>query len=146
MIRKHYKTIVDAPRERVWDVLWGKETYPKWTRSFTEGSKVETDWEEGGKVLFLNAENEGLVSRIQQKKEYEKMAFRHEGMIDKNGNEDRESEAIKAWIGAEEIYTLKDKDGKTELSVEMDVGKEQEDFFDNVWPKVFRDIKDLAEK
>lgn len=146
MEHKRYKTIVDAPKERVWDALWGKDTYPKWTRAFSEGSKVETNWEEGGKILFLNGENEGMVSRIQQKKENEKMVFRHLGMIDKNGKEDLDSEAVKAWQGAEEIYTLKDLNGKTELVVDMDLGKEQEEFFDNVWPKVFVDLKDLVEK
>ena len=144
MICKRYKTTLNAPKERVWETLWGKETYPKWTAAFSEGSKVETDWKEGSKVLFLNAENEGMISRIQQKKENEKMVFRHLGMIDKNGKEDFDSEAVKGWEGAEEIYLLKDVNGKTELSVEMDMGEEQEKYFDDVWPKVFRDLENLV--
>jgi uncharacterized protein YndB with AHSA1/START domain len=68
MERKEYQTRIKASREKVWEVLWGNETYPQWTSAFSEGSKVETTWEEGGKVLFLNGDNEGMVSRIAEKK------------------------------------------------------------------------------
>ncbi len=145
MIHKQYKTILNAPRERVWEILWGKDTYPKWTAAFCEGSKVETTWQEGAKVLFLNGENEGMISRIEEKTENEKMVFRHLGMVDKNGNEDVESEAVKSWAGAEEIYLLKDLNGKTELSVGIDITEDHQDFFDNTWPKVFIDLKHLVE-
>ena len=143
MIRKQYETILNASKEQVWDILWGSETYPKWTAAFSEGSKVETDWKEGGKVLFLNGDNEGMVSRIEEKKENQKMVFRHLGIVDKNGNEDRESQKIKDWQGAEEIYTLTGIDGKTKLTVEMDMSDEHKEFFDKTWPKVFQDLKNL---
>lgn len=146
MIRKHYKTVINAPKEEVWKSLWGEETYPQWTRSFSPNSRVETNWEEGSKVLFLDGENGGMISKIEEKKENEKMVFRHLGMIDKNGKEDMESELVKAWEGAEEIYKLESRDGKTELSVDMDVAKDQEEFFDTTWPKVFRDLKEIIEK
>lgn len=64
MERKEFRTTIDAPKEKVWQVLWNDETYPKWTAPFGEGSRAETDWKEGSKVLFLGAEGEGMVSRI----------------------------------------------------------------------------------
>ena len=145
MKRKQYKAQIDAPRERVWETLWGERSYMEWTSAFTEGSRVETDWEEGGKVLFLNAENEGMLARIEEKKPPEKMVFKHLGMVDKYGNEDLESEKVKAWSGAEEIYILKEKGQKTELVVKMDLDEGHEDFFDKVWPKAFEKLKSLAE-
>ena len=63
MKRKEYKTVVNAPRERVWQVLWGEKSYQEWTSAFAEGSRVKTNWEKGGKVLFLNAENEGSTEQ-----------------------------------------------------------------------------------
>lgn len=145
MKRRHYKTTINAPRERVWETLWGEKTYVEWTSAFSEGSKVETDWEEGGKVLFLNTENEGMIARIEEKKAPEKMFFRHLGMVDKSGKEDLESEKVKAWRGAEEIYILKEIGGKTELHVEMDLDEGHEDFFDDAWPKAFEKLKKLSE-
>ena len=112
MKRKEYRTLIDAPRERVWELLWGERSYPEWTSAFAEGSKVKTDWKEGGKVFFLNAENEGMVARIEEKKAPEKMLFKHLGMVDKNGKEDFESEKVKAWSGAEEIYFSRKTDQK----------------------------------
>ena len=35
---------INAGREKVWDVLFGEQTYPLWTAAFSEGSKVITDW------------------------------------------------------------------------------------------------------
>lgn len=144
MKRKQYETIIEAPRERVWEVLWNEKSYIEWTSAFAEGSKVESNWEEGGKILFLNAENEGMIARIQEKKKPEKMAFTHLGMVDKNGKEDFESPLVKAWSGAEEIYILEENGEKTRLRVTMDMDEGHEEFFDNAWPKAFEKLKDLA--
>lgn len=144
MKRKQYNTIIDAPRERVWEVLWGDRSYVEWTSAFTAGSRVETTWEEGAKVLFLNAENEGMVARIEEKKQPGKMVFKHLGMVDKTGKEDFDSEKVKAWSGAEEIYLLKEAGQKTELLVAMDLDEGHEAYFDEAWPKAFEKLKDLA--
>jgi uncharacterized protein YndB with AHSA1/START domain len=37
-----FKTLIDAPREKVWDILWADDTYQKWTAAFCEGSKAIT--------------------------------------------------------------------------------------------------------
>lgn len=145
MKRKQYEINIAAPREKVWETLWGERSYVEWTSAFSEGSKVETDWKEGSKVLFLNAENEGMVARIEEKKAPEKMFFRHLGMVDKSGKEDFESEKVKAWSGAEEIYLLKDNGQSTELVVQMDLNEDHEDYFDKAWPKAFEKLKNLAE-
>lgn len=146
MKRKTYSTTVNAPKEVVWGSLWGKETFPKWTAPFSPGSRAETNWEEGSKILFLNADNEGMVSRVEKKKENEFMDIRHLGIIDKEGNEDLDSEKVKTWKDAHEIYTLKNvDDGKTELIVDVDVDEEYEEFMDNTWPKAFEELRLLSE-
>lgn len=145
MERKEYQTRIAAPRQKVWDVLWGDETYPRWTAVFSEGSKVETTWEEGSKVLFLNAENEGMVSRIMEKMAPELMVFEHLGMIDKTGKEDTGSEKVQDWAGSREIYELEEEKGETILKVTMDTAAEYKDFFDNTWPRAFKKLKELSE-
>ena len=50
MEKNEFKILIDAPPEKVWNVLWNDASYPQWTSAFAEGSKVETDWKEGSKV------------------------------------------------------------------------------------------------
>ncbi|HSP11232.1 MAG TPA: SRPBCC domain-containing protein [Salegentibacter sp.] len=145
MERKNFTVVINAPRENVWEVLWSDETYPKWTATFSEGSRAESDWKEGSKVYFLNAEGEGMVALIDKRKDPEIMNFKHLGMIDKNGNEDLESEKVKPWAGSMENYLLEKENGKTQLTVNMDLNDEYKDYFLKTWPKALEKIKELAE-
>ncbi|HET8854878.1 MAG TPA: SRPBCC domain-containing protein [Salinimicrobium sp.] len=146
MKRKQYQSTLETSPEHLWEILWGNDTYPEWTSVFAEGSKAESDWQEGSRIKFLNADNEGMIAVIEKRKEPEIMNFRHIGMIDKDGHEDLESEKVKAFAGASENYTLRKKNGKTELTVEMDVDNEYEDYFDSTWPKVFEILRTLSSK
>lgn len=145
MEKQTFKVTIDAPRERVWDVLWSDHTYREWTSVFSPGSRAETDWNEGSKVLFLNGEGEGMVSRIAKKKDNEFMSFEHLGEVH-NGVEDLDSEKVRPWSGAHEDYTLKAVDGKTELAVDMDVTDDFKDYFVTTWPKALDKLKSMVEK
>ena len=145
MEKKQFKIEISAPREKVWKILWGDKTYPAWTSVLTKGSRAETNWEEGSKVLFVDGKGEGMVSTIAQKIPNEFMSFKHLGMV-KNGVEDLNSEQVKDWAGALENYRLKTLDGKTELVVDMDMTEEFKDYFINTWPKALDKVKELAEK
>lgn len=136
---------IDAPREKVWKTLWEDASYRAWTAAFSEGSYAKTDWKKGSKVLFLNANEEGMVSEIADTRPNEYMSFRHLGMV-KDGKEDTQSESVKAWAGGTENYTLKTVDGKTELLVDMDITVEMKDYFDKTWPQALDKLKELAEK
>ena len=145
-----FKIEINASREKVWDVLFGKETYPQWTTVFSEGSKVETDWQKGSKALFIDERNRGMVSRIAENVPNEFMSIEHLGMYD-NGVEDYESEQVKMWAGAKENYTLTDVDGKTHLDVYMQMDESEEnkkmiDMCADMWPKALAKVKELAEK
>src|SRR5215208_7405181 len=127
MEKHEFKTSINAPREKVWDILWGDANYSKWTSAFAEGSRAETDWREGSKVLFLDGKGQGMVSTIAVKKPNEFMSFRHLGTVN-NGVEDMDSEQTKEWAGALENYTLKNINGKTELTVDMDITEQYKDY------------------
>ncbi len=145
MEKLEYTISIDAPREKVWDILWNDATYPVWTAVFSEGSRVETDWNEGSKVLFLGGEHEGMISSIAANRPNELMSFKHLGVI-KNGVEDYDSETTKQWAGAHENYTLKTVDGKTELTVDLDVTEQDKAYFLKTWPTALDKVKELAEK
>ena len=145
MEKQEFRILIDAPREKVWNTLWNDSTYRAWTSAFTEGSYAKTDWKKGSKVLFLDGKNDGMVSTIAENKPNEYMSFMHLGIV-KNGVEDTESEKIKEWAGALENYTLKNVDGKTELTVDMDMNDEYKSYFETTWPKALDRLKELAEK
>ena len=144
MEKQEYKITIHAPAEKVWNTLWDDETYQLWTAPFSEGSRAETDWKKGSKVLFVNEKGEGMVASIAENIPNKYLSIEHLGII-KDGVEDRDSEKVKAWAGAHENYTLKNVDGHTELTVEMDITDEYKDMFAEVWPKALDKLKELAE-
>lgn len=140
-----FNTTIDAPREKVWEILWAKDTYPKWTKAFMEGSDVETDWNEGSKVLFTDGKGSGMVSRIAKKNAPEYMSFEHLGEL-KDGVEDTTSDKVKQWSGSKENYILKENNGVTTLEVELDMGSDMQDYFIKTFPKALQLVKELSEE
>jgi len=146
MEKINFSTSINAPREKVWDILWNDDSYREWTSAFMEGSYAETDnWKEGSKVLFLAPGRNGMVSTVAKNKKNEFMSFKHLGEV-KNGVEDTESEKVKSWAGAMENYRLTDENGKTKLEVDMDSTDEFKDYFEKTWPVALEKVKELAEK
>ena len=145
MERKSFSISINASREKIWDVLWSDGSYRQWTSVFAEGSRAETDWKKGSKVLFHDGKGDGMVSTIIENIPNEFMSIKHLGEV-KNGIEDTASEKVKQWAGAMENYTLTEVDGKTELNVDMDIAEEYKDYFLTTWPKALEKIKQLAEQ
>ena len=145
MQKINFSTSINAPKEKVWKTLWDDETYRKWTSVFTPGSYAESDWKEGSKILFLDGNGSGMVSKIETKRPNEFMSFMHLGEV-KNGLEDTESDKVKGWAGALENYTLKEVDDITELSVDIDMNDEYKEMFMKIFPKALEQVKILSEK
>ncbi|HEY0139871.1 MAG TPA: SRPBCC domain-containing protein [Thermoanaerobaculia bacterium] len=140
---------INAPRERVWDVMLADETYRDWTSAFHPGSYYKGDWSEGSKILFLGpSEGEGeggMVSRIRENRRHEFISVEHLGVV-QNGVEDTESEAAKAWAPAYENYTFADSNDGTELTIEMDIQAEQKENFEKLWSDALARLKAIAER
>ena len=144
MEKQEFKIDINAPREKVWNILWADDSYRAWTAAFSEGSHVITDWKKGSKVLFLDGKGMGMVSKIDDAIPNEYMSFEHLGYV-KDGVEDVTSDKVKSWAGAHENYTLNDVAGKTELVVDMDINDEYKDYFTQTFPKALAKVKELAE-
>ena len=145
MQKQTFQVSIDAPREKVWDILWDENSYRAWTSIFSPGSHAQSDWNKGSKILFLDGNGSGMVSMIEEKIPNEFMSFKHLGEV-KDGVEDTESEKVKQWAGAHENYTLRNEDGKTELQVDMDINEEYAEMFGQIFPKALDKVKELAEK
>ena len=131
---------INAPREKVWNKLWDDASYRKWTSAFMEGSYAESDWKEGSKILFLGGKGEGMFSTIEKKIPNKQMTFKHLGEV-KNGIEEP-----KDWGGSRESYHLEEKNGTTELNVELDAIGEMEEYFSETFPKALNILKEISEK
>jgi len=144
-MERHSFTIhINAPREKVWEKLWNDDSYPQWTSAFAEGSKAESTWEEGSKIVFSGPDGAGMLAKIQKKLPGEYMSFRHYGMI-RDGVEDTESEEVRPWAGAEENYTLRPAGAGTEVLVEMDMTDQYRDYFMETWPRALQLLKEISE-
>ena len=61
------------------------------------------------------------------------------------GIEDRDSEVAKGWVGITEAYTFKEKNGKTELKVEINTNPQWESMFNDGWPAALDKLKEISE-
>jgi hypothetical protein len=144
MEKLSFKTEIRAPKEKVWSVLWNNDTYREWTSVFSEGSHAESDWKEGSRISFLDGKGSGMYSVIDKKTPNEFMSFKHLGVI-KNGEEQPIDAEAEKWTGAKENYTLQERDGITELRVDLDMD-DFHDYFQNTFPKALDKIKSISEK
>lgn len=145
MKKEKFTVVIDAPKEKVWNVLWNDDTYRKWTSVFSEGSKAVSDWKEGSKIQFLDAKNDGMYSTISKCIDNEIMNFTHIGVV-KNGVEQPLDDTIKNWSGSSENYALNETDEITTLTVEMDIIPEYLDYFNKTFPLALDLVKKLSEE
>ncbi|MEK7463924.1 MAG: SRPBCC domain-containing protein [Patescibacteria group bacterium] len=150
MQKIHFSIQINAPKEKVWDTMLGDATYREWTTPFHEGSYYKGDWSEGSKMLFLGPDEAskkdgGMVSRIKKNRKYEFISIEHLGMV-MGGVVDTTSDEVKKWTPAFENYTFTEKDGGTEISVEIDINEEYKAMFEDMWPKALRVLKEVAER
>lgn len=142
--------IINASKKKVWHTMLDDASYREWTRAFTKGSYYKGSWEKGSKIVFLGPDPEtgeegGMVSRIAENRPYEFISIEHLGIV-RDGIEDTTSEEAKKWASGFENYTFTEKDGVTEVAVDMDVTEEQAEEFKKMWMEALKRLKVLAEQ
>lgn len=145
MQKLHFSIVIDAPREQVYSKMLDKPTYQQWTEEFAHGSTYEGSWEQGAKIRFIDPSGGGMLSEIAENRPNEFVSIRHVGMIGSDGVEDTTSDAVKAWTPAFENYTFTDKDGGTEVVVDMDASDEWAGMMGEMWPHALERFKRLCE-
>ena len=144
MEKMHFSIDINAPRERVWRALWSDASYPDWTSAFSPGSRAVSDWREGSKIQFLDGEGQGMDSLIEKSVPNEFMSFKHVGVIHE-GQVQQPDEKTREWSGSHENYTLRDRNGRTTLNVDLESPQEYKDMFNDKFPKALHRLKEIAE-
>jgi uncharacterized protein YndB with AHSA1/START domain len=145
----HFSIQINAPRQKVWDTMLGEETYKQWSSVFnpdiSSESYVEGSWDEGSDIKFLGKDKDGAISgmlgKIQESRPGEFVSIKYSGEL---------MQGKETMYGPDELYfenyTFNEKDGGTELIVDIDVKDEYKDMFNGMWPKALETLKELAEK
>jgi uncharacterized protein YndB with AHSA1/START domain len=139
-----FSTEINAPANKVWQVLWNDSTYRKWTSVFQEGSYAVSDWKQGSRIQFLSSKGDGMFSEITELKPNEYMAFRHLGIV-KDFKEQPPTAETESWKDAIETYSLKGNNDHTSLEVNLNSVGEYEDYFNKTFPGALKIVKELAE-
>lgn len=139
------KTIgINAPKEKVWDVLFNDKFTRIWYAEFSEGTYAETDWQQGSKAVFRDKSGFGMVGTIVTSRPYEKLSIEFEGVITE-GKEDYESTVAQQIKGAHETYMLSQNEGSTQVSIESDMAEEHFESMSAAWDRALQKVKDFSE-
>ncbi len=142
-----FSTIINAPREKVWNTMLEKDTYNEWVAPFQEGSTYDGNWEEGSEIKFIGPSEDGNVSGmyavIAANRPYEFVSIKHLGEL-KNG-EKNPWPVVEGQEGYEN-YTFRDTEKGTEVIVDLIVPAEWKDMFEEMWPRALDKLKEIAER
>ncbi|MGM0636531.1 MAG: SRPBCC domain-containing protein [Bacteroidota bacterium] len=138
-----YSIIINAKAEKIWDVMWHKETYSKWNEAFSKDTYYETtEFKEGNKIHLLTKEGHGMFSVFHHINKPEKLIFKHLGEIENFKEVTPEKDQ---WEDAFETYQLVQHNGKTELNVSVYSEEKYIDMMNDMFPKALSKLKKLAE-
>lgn len=135
---------VDAPPERVWDVLLNDVTYRQWTAEFMAGSYAETDWQHGSTVRFLGPSGSGMLAHIVASRRPELVDIEFDGLVT-DGKDDVESDHAREWRGSRETYRLTRTPNGTHLDISADMAEQYYDDMVAAWNRALSKAKALAE-
>ncbi len=132
---------IQAPKQKIWDVMWQDATFREWAGLIDPGTHIVGELTEGNEIQFISGNGYGVTSLVEKLIAGEFMQFRHSADTQNSGTEER----AKEWTGGKETYTLTEANGVTSLTAVFDVPQELEEYFATAYPKAFAKVKELAE-
>ncbi len=136
--------MINAPVEKIWDVLLQDQYNRIWYAEFSPGAFAETTWQEGSKVAFKDDSGNGIVGTIVANQFGKLLSIEYHGIVKAN-QEDYDSEEAQQVKGGREIYRLTENNGATQLEIEVDMGEEMYEMMAGAWDNALQKIKELAE-
>ena len=149
MQKLHFSVFIQAPKQKTWETMLQDSTYRQWTAEFnSSGSYYEGSWETGSDIKFLGPNEDGTVSgmiaRIRESKPYDFVSIQHLGEI-LNNKEKLWSAEEQGANGFFENYTFTEKDGGTEVLVDVDSNDDWAAMFEDMWPRALKKLKEITE-
>ncbi len=140
-----YEIEISADAQTIWKLLWEKDSYRDWTQFFSPGSHYESDWQVGGRTLFLDKSGQnGMLSTIELLNPPYEVVFKHLGLL-QNGKEILGTKEVMEWSGSMEKYRLIELEGYTKLHCATQTQNEHKPHLLEGFKKGFSRIKELAE-
>lgn len=140
-----FKIDINANKEKVWDTMLQRETYEQWVSVSWPDSSYEGEWKQGHHLKFGTPGQGGTMAKLLELRPYEYVHAEHVAILGPDGSEDRDSEIAKDWIGCSETYSFTEKNGKTELKVQIKTPPSWADMFNDGWPAALAKLKELCE-
>ena len=145
----HFEIIIHASPATVYQKMLAEATYNIWTAAFNPTSNYKGSWEKGSKILFIgsdtNGKEGGMVSKIKENAPNQFVSIEHVGLV-QDGIEIMSGPEVENWAGAHENYSFTEVDGKTLLTIDIDVNDEFRSYFEATWPKALNILKTICEK
>ena len=151
MSTKHFTIDIQAPKQKVWEVMLTDATYREWTDAFHPGSYFEGSWEKGSEIRFLALDEGsvgGMLSKIAENIPYEYISIEHLGEV-VDGKDDVTSESALEWAGSHENYRFTEEGGVTTVDVELqgdNIDDEVTEMLEDMWPPALQKLKEIAER
>lgn len=152
MKRLQFKQEIHAPAEKVYRAMLGlddKATYEQWASAFGPSSTYEGNWHTGRKIYFVgtdeNGRKGGMISKVAVHVPAEFVSLQNIGFID-GDDEITSGSEVEEWLGGHENYRFIEEQGRTTLTVEVDVADDHVEFFNSAYPVALDRLKRLTEE
>ena len=143
---------INAPAKKVFDTMLGlsnKSTYEQWTALFNPTSTYEGNWNKGSKMLFVgvdeNGEKGGIVSEIFDHIPNQFISIRHYGLVKANA-EITSGPDVEKWANGFENYSFAEDNGKTTVTVDLDITEDFLEYMMETYPKALGKLKEICEE
>ncbi len=147
-MQKIQKTIfINAPKEKLWNIMLEDATYREWSAEFHAGSYYKGEWKEGTEIEFLGPAEDGkadggILMRVKEIRPYDFVSL--ESITDIVDG--KASPAGSQWAGSLENYTFIEHDGGTELLIDTAAPEDYATMMSDLWDKALVKLKEIAEK
>lgn len=152
MKKMTYSTTVHKDARSVYRKMLGLDDitdYKGWTSIFNPTSTYRGSWEKGAAIQFIGVDADGkvggMVSEIAANEPARFVSIRHLGIL-KEGKEILDGPDVEGWAGCLENYSFSEIDGKTTVTVDVDVNEDYIDYFNEKYPKALEQLKAIAER
>lgn len=133
------KIEIHASAEQVWEILWNRNNYKKWAAAFMQGSRYVGDLKPGGRIQFLDANENGMESDVESVTRNQEITFHHLFEVE-GGKQGRTLGDLR------ERYELTERDGVTTLMVSSDMPEEYFEEMNSAMTEALQIVKQLAEE